>query len=139
MKTFKTVEKARIKALASAGKTQYQIAKTLHTRKQNIASYLAKAGLGKRVPEAGAKQFWKDVKAYKKIAEATRKEAIHAVKMYPKWLKRRVARLSEKERIFHERWEALTKSERASGWKKERPEGMSERLEEDYEDYWETP
>ena len=136
-KKFSKTEIRRIKSLAKQGKSQFQIAKALHTRKQNVATFLKKAKIGKRA--TGAEKFWKDVAEHKIKAEATRKEAIQAVKMYPKWLKRRVKRLSEKERIFHERWANLEKEMRAAEFMEGRPEGMSDKLHEDYENYWETP
>ena len=137
MKKFSNKEIGRIKSLTKKGKSQFQIAKALHTRKQNVATYLKKAKLGKRT--TGATKFWKDVAEHKIKAEATRKEAIQAVKMYPKWLKRRVARLSEKEQIFHKEWAAFDREFRASEFAGGRPEGMTDKLMEDYEDYWETP
>lgn len=138
MKQFSKTEARRIKLLVKKGKTQYQIARTLHTRKQNVATYLKKANIGKRT--TGAARFWEDVKTTKKLGEYERKEAIRVTKMMPKWLKRRVAKLSEKERRFHEGWAKFDKEFRASEFARTgRPEGMTDKMYEDYEDYWETP
>lgn len=136
MKTFTKAETRRISSLSKAGKSQYHIARALHTRKQNISTFLRK---GKITIPSGAEKFWKDVKTYQKLSGDTHKEAIHRTKMMSKWKSKRVARRTEKERIFYERWEKLTAEERASGFSKGRPEGMSEKMHEDYEDYWETP
>ena len=121
------------------GKTQYQIARALHTRKENVSRYLKEASLGVRAPKTAL--FWSDVKAIKEMGEGTRKEAIHTAKFLPKWLKKRTAKLSEADRVFHEEWAKLERDMRAAKWSEARgyPEGMSKKLREDYEDYWETP
>ena len=137
MKKFSKAQGIRIRSLTKKGKTQEQIALALHTRKQNVATYLKKAKIGKRT--TGAARFWKDVKTTKKLGEYDYKGAIHATKIMPKWLKKRVARLSEKERLFHARWAAFDREFRASEFAKGRPEGMTDKMMEDYEDYWETP
>ena len=139
MKNFTLKEISHIKAMVRIGKTQYQIARALHTQKQNVATYLKAVSLGVRAPKTA--DFWSDVKAIKQMGEGTRKEAIHTVKFFPKWLKKRTAKLSEADRIFFEEWSKLDRDMRAAKWSEGRgyPEGMSEKLREDYEDYWETP
>jgi len=94
MKKFTKTEIKAISKYVKQGKSQYKIAKALHTRKQNISSFLAKKKLGKRA----ANEFWKDVKTYKELEDITRKEAIKHVKYAPKWFKKRQKRLSAEEK-----------------------------------------
>ena len=135
MKTFTKQEIGRIKGMILLDKTQYQIAKALHTRKQNVSTYLKSVSLGVR------SAFQKDVTAVREITEDTYKHAVQSVKFSKKWLDKRTAKLSEADRVFQEEWAKLSRERRAAKWSEGRgyPEGMSEKLREDYEDYWETP
>ena len=137
-KKFSKTEIGRIKSLTKAGKTQYQIARALHTRKQNVASFLKKASLGVRAPPTGAAAFWKDVKKVKKLLGYERKEAIKVTKVAPKWLEKRVAKLSAPERKMHKEWARLTTEYRRAAFKKGGIP-LSKRLMEDYEEYFTTP
>ena len=135
MKTFTKQEIGRIKGMILLDKTQYQIAKALHTRKQNVSRYLIGASLGVR------SAFQKDVAAIREIGELSYKDALHTTKFTTKWLKKRTVKLSKADRVFQEEWAKLSRDMRAAKWSEGRgyPEGMSEKLREDYEDYWETP
>lgn len=138
VKKFSSAEKANIKALAGVGKTQYQIARALHTRKQNIASFLKSASLGVRAPTTGAVAFWKDVKRIKEEFGYDREEAIKVMKHTPKWLNKRVAKLSEAEQKMHKEWAKYTTEYRRAMFKKGGIP-LSTRLIEDYEEYFTTP
>lgn len=135
---FSKAEIRRIKSLTKAGKTQYQIARALHTRKQNVATYLRTASLGVRAPPTGAVAFWKDVKKVKELLGYEREEAIKVTKVAPKWLKKRVARLSVAEQKMHKEWARLTTEYRRAAFKKGGIP-LSKRLLEDYEEYFTTP
>lgn len=137
-KQFTKTEIGRIKSLAGAGKTQYQIAKALHTRKQNVASYLKRASLGVRAPTTGAVAFWKDVKKVKELLGYEREEAIKVTKVAPKWLEKRIAKLSEADQKMQKFWGEKSKEYRREMFKKGAIP-LSGRLREDYEEYFTTP
>jgi len=64
----------------------------------------------------------------------TRSEAIKVVKMFPKWRKKRINRLPERERKMVLFWEDLSRRQRRAKFKT----GETEDLPEDYENYLTT-
>lgn len=112
-KQFSKVDKERIGKLVKEGKSQYNIAITLHVRKQRIATYLKRAKIGKRAAE-GARVFWKDVKKMKEITGMSRKRAIKEVKFGDKWYRRKVERLGARAKARYEmkkKWYDISKGE----------------------------
>ena len=132
MKTFSKTEIGRIKSLAKGGKTQYQIAKALHTRKQNVASFLAKRELGAR------SAFGEDVRKLRELGGDTYEDAVQKTKMLSKWLGKRVGKLTSAEQKMHQFWSGKTKEFRRSKFKTGAYD-LSDKLMEDYESYFETP
>ena len=134
------MSKDTVRSLTKKGWSQKKIALKLRLRKTKVVAEQRRLKIGKRT-KGGAVEFWRDVKSYKKLSGDTRKESIQRVKHFPKWKKKRVAKLTAAEQQFVAFWEEKDREYRASEWYKSRghPEGMSKRLEESYEDYWETP
>lgn len=115
------MRKQTIASLTRRGYSQYKIAKTLHIRKQKVATYQKTHRIGKRAV-GGAKEFWKDVKTFKETLGITREKAIKKVKYGAKWFERRQARL---------KGVAKARDEMYQKWHKIK-EGEIER------DFWET-
>ena len=81
--------KATIRSLTRKGWSQKKIALTLHIRKSKVVAYQKAKRIGKRAVPTGAREFWEDVKAYKKIFQVKHKTAITEVKYTKKWYLRR--------------------------------------------------
>jgi predicted transcriptional regulator len=123
-----------IASLTRKGYSQYKIARTLHIRKQKVATYQRTHRIGKRAPEGGAKEFWKDVTKYKEITGSSHKEATEAVKFGEKWfskaLKRGNKRTKARLQILRKWWEVRTKGVTAKMFfESEEGEGLMEAAE----------
>ena len=121
------MKKQTITSLTRKGYSQYKIAKTLHIRKQKVATYQKKHKIGKRAV-GGAKEFWKDVKAMKGTLEISREKAIKKVKYGAKWFKRRQARLKGVAKArdeMRQKWHKIKEGEiEKNWWKEEKGEGL---------------
>ena len=128
-------KEAQIRKLSKQGLTQQKIGLKLKIRKQTVSTFLQQEKIGKRAPLRGAAEFWQDVKAYKKRFEVGHKEGTKIVRQTSKWRKRRIARLSPKNREFYEFWEMMGREERRAHFRDEEAEKPNI---EDYEEYFAT-
>ena len=109
--------------------------KKIPVSRKAISDWRIKTRVGKR------SAFAEDVRGYMKASGETdysiaRKKTL----MYPKWLDKRVGRLSIEEQKMYKEWCKLDREFRHSEFSKARgkPKGLSEKLLRDYEDYFET-
>ena len=88
------MKKETIRSLTKKGWSQKKIAKQLRIRTSKVVAAQRKLKIGKRV----ASKFWEHVKVYQEMEEVSRKKAVKAVKKKPYWARKRLARMSKKQR-----------------------------------------
>jgi hypothetical protein len=124
------MRKTTIRSLTKKGYSQKKIAKILGIRKMKVVTAQKALGIGKRVKEGGAIEFWRDVKAIKETFEISRERAIKKVKYGAKWFKKRQAKLTgiaKAKDAMREKWHKIKEGEiEKDYWETEEGEDMIE-------------
>jgi DNA-binding transcriptional MerR regulator len=125
------MKKATIRSLTAKGYSQKKIAKILHIRKTKVVVAQRALKVGKR------STFGKDVAKMRKDWGYDYRESVKKTSMTPKWLSKRVARLTEEEQAMHKFWKDKTREFRRQQFKAG-TFNLSEKLLLDYELYFST-